>query len=160
MRLLVLLLTSGIVLAETSTIINSAPAKYTEEQKACVKTAQDKKNASIKSATDILNTATKDALKIKQEAIKTAQKNKDSKARTIAMQNAEKMFNSNDVVKQAKPAFMEAVKTANEQYQSDVKACLGTKGGGVGFFRGMFKGIGNGVSGAFSGMWKFFTGKK
>jgi len=154
----------GPVLAQNTAQNSSQPAQ-TEQQKACIKTAQDVRSGAIGAAMDVLNLATKDALEIKKSAIQTANNafNKNQKAKGAketyekAIKKANSTYDSADTVKQAKSPYAVAVKAANDKYQEDLKACvLEKKNSAAGFFRKM----GEGFSGFFGRLGRFFTGKK
>ena len=147
-----LVLVSGVALAATTApaVTKTVPAaaktvaqttvKYTTEQQACIKIAQDKRSADMKVATDALNNATKAALQARQDAIKAAQdafsaatkdqlkveqsaiiaaqKSKDVKARSDQAKAANDAYNNNKTVQQAKIPYMAAIKTANDQYNN------------------------------------------
>jgi len=135
----------------------------------------------VKAAQDIFVAATKSQLKVEQNALIAAQKNKDAIARAAEAKAANDEYNNDKVVKQAKipytaavnavndtynksPAVIKArtpyaaaVKAANDQFQINLKACSTVSGHPV---VGFFQRIGGGISGFFSGVGKFFTGKK
>jgi hypothetical protein len=114
--------------------------KYTAQQQACIKAAQDKRTAAIKVAMDAINTATKDELKARQDAVKAAQdtfiaatkaelkveqdaliaaqKNKDAKVRATEAKSANDAYNNDKVVKQAKVPYTAAVNAANDIYNN------------------------------------------
>jgi hypothetical protein len=134
-----------------------AAPKYTDSQKACIKTAQDKRMATLKPATENLKNQTSAALKVRQDAIAVAQKIKDEKKRAAAIKAANDTYNNDQTVKDSKTPYMNVVKAANDQFQVDQKACLA--GSGISS-KGFFKNIGDGISNFGRGMMNFFTGKK
>jgi hypothetical protein len=115
--------------------------KYTAEQQACIKAAQEKKTAAIKVATGNLSAVAPDALKEKQDAIKAATaaldaaiktalktkkdaiaasvKIKDAKARADAIKAATVAFNNNPAVKKAMVPYLAAIKAANDTYDNN-----------------------------------------
>ena len=79
-----------------------------------------------------------------------AQVIKDAKKRMDAMKAANDAYNNNAAVDQAKTPYATAVKAANDQFQTEQKACLAGTGEKIG---GFFKNIGNGIGNGFSGFW-------
>jgi len=154
--ILISFLISGTAAAE-NTQKPTPPIKRTAEQQTCIKSAQDKRLRAVKSVEDTFNNATKDDTKIMQAALDVARKAKDSKKRMAAIQAAEETFNNGNTVKQAKIPWLAGVKSANSQYQSDLKACLNRSSNPAASF---VKSIGAGISDSFSNVINFFTGKK
>jgi hypothetical protein len=159
---LALVLLAGTTLAVTekknNTSINTISApKYTEAQKVCLKTAQDKRITAIKPATEELKVKTEVALKARKDAIAVAQKIKDAKKRAAAIKVANDAYNNNQTVKDSKMPYIDIVKAANDQFQIDQKACLA--GSGISPM-GFFKNIGDRMSNFGKGIANFFTGKK
>lgn len=152
------ILMSGSALAVTEKKQLPDSATYTQEQKDCVKVAQQKRTTAVKTATDALNAATKEALDAKQSAMKAALEIEDAKARQAAIKLANDTYNNNELVKVAKVPYTEAIKTANDNYQKDLKACLDGKA--KGFLKNMFKGVGNGFNGFFGKIGNLFSGRK
>lgn len=151
-----LTLISGIVSAQTIQA-ESTSTNYTAEQKACIKTAQDKRTAALKVAIDQMKSATKDASDAEQAALTIAQKSKTEKIRLQEIKKAVDAYNNNETVKQAKAPYLAAVKAANDKFQIESKSCLSNSGKGVG---GFFSRIGNNISSFFSNFFKFFSKKK
>jgi hypothetical protein len=136
---------------------SSTAIKYTDEQKVCIKTVQDKRVANIKAAAEALKSQTGAALKTRQDAMLFAQKIKDEKARAKAIKSANETYNNDATVKQAKPAYVSAVKAANDQFQIDQKVCLA---GSPASSKSFFKKMGDGFSSFGNGFMKLFNGKK
>lgn len=111
----------------------------------------------MKPAIDAIKSQTEAALKVRQEAITVAQKIKDVKARAAAIKKANDIYNNDKTVQQSRPAYITAVKAANDQFQVDQKSCL--SGSGISP-KGFFKKIGDSFSNFGLGLAKFFTGKK
>ena len=86
-------------------------------------------------------------------------KMKDAKGKAAAIKKASDAFNNAETVKQAKPVYIAAVQAANNQFQTDQKACLASSGLKT-LGTGIFKNIKVGFSSSMSSVTKFFTGKK
>jgi len=150
---------SGLVLADTPQ--NSSQPIQTEQQRACIKAAQDARSAAIGAAMDGLNLVTKEALEVKKSAIQAANNsfNKNQKAKGAkeayekAIKRANSTYDNDDDVKQAKNPYAAAVKAANDKFQLDQKNCLAQRDNNI---PGFLKRVGNGFTGFFARLGSFF----